>query len=202
MRAHVRSTRRDVRGTSPALAFVGVAVAGFLLLQAGVSHGAPSGVHIEDQAGDANGVNTQGEYGFGLGVATEPAQLPEADLLEVDLRPARRGYSLSFHTSAPAATGYVYGITAEVSGCRRMFIRQERAAEASRTVVYGCGYEGDVVGETEQQRGNTLRVNIPRSIGALMAGGTRMRAETLKLVARVPGGTFAPVFIDTASPRA
>lgn len=197
MRADVRSTRRDVR-TSVLPAFVGAAVAGFLLLQAGVSHGAPSAVRIEDQAGDANGVNGQGEYGFEFGVATGPAQLPEADLLKVDLRPARRGYSLSFHTSAPAGTGYVYGITAELGGCR-MFIRQEREAEASRTVVYGCGYEGDVVGETEQQRGKTLRVVIPRSIGALMVGGTRIRAETLKLVARVPTGTFAPVFIDTAN---
>lgn len=199
MPQHARSTRRDLKAFQ--LASVALAFVGFLLLQTGTSHSAVSGVRIEDVAGDANGVNSQGEYGFGLNVPTEPAQLPEADLVKVEFTPSRRGYLLSFHTSAPAEIGYVYGITAELSNCR-MFIRQEREAEGSRTVVYGCGYAGVVVGETERQRGNTLRVSIPRPIGALMAAGTRMRAETLKLVARVPTGTFAPVFIDTAEPEA
>ncbi len=181
------------------VAVLGFAVAGSLLLQTGVSHAAPPAVHIEDQAGDANGVNAQGEYGFGFGLPTGPAQLPEADLVEVDFRPARRGYMLSFRTSAPASTGYVYGITASLGRCR-MFLHHEREAEESRTVLYGCGSKGVVVGEAEQQRGNMLRVSgIPRWIGVSMAGGTSIHAETLKLVGRIPTGTFSPVYIDKAA---
>lgn len=173
-------------------------LAGVLILWSSPTYGSAPELHIRDAAGDANGVNGQGEYGFELGVPTGPVQIPAADIIRVDLRRTRQMYLLSFRTSAPAAAGYVYGITAELSSCR-IFIRHERVASGSETILYGCGSQETVMRRNARLRGNTLIVTIPLSVGDLFLGGSRMRAETLKLV-KGAGQSVAPAFIDTASP--
>ncbi len=158
-----------------------LALAAASLLVGGVARGTEvERLRFTDAAGDANALNSQGEYGVELGVPTAPAQIAEADLLQVDLIRSGRGYELVFRTFAPPSAGFTYGITAELSSCR-IFVRQERSSEGVRTIVYGCGYDGEVVGNKDRVRGRTLTVRLPRGLGDHFLSGTRMRAETLRL---------------------
>jgi hypothetical protein len=191
------SAREAVLKQRPARTVI-LAVAAASLLVGGIARGAEvERVRFEDAAGDANALNSQGEHGFELGVPTTPAQIPEADLLQVDLFGSGRGYELVFRTSAPPSAGFTYGITAELGGCR-IFVRQERSSEGVRTIVYGCGRDGEVVGNKDRVRGGTLTVRLPRALGDQFLSGTRMRAETLRLFGSVRSDSVQPVFIDTA----
>jgi hypothetical protein len=168
------------------------------LLVGGIAPGAEvESVRFEDVAGDANAMNSQGEYGFELGVPTGPAQIPEADLLQVDLFGSDRGYELVFRTSAPPSAGFTYAVTAELGGCR-ISVQQERSSESVRTIVYGCGKDGEVVGTKDRVRGRTLTVRLLRALGDQFLSGTRMRAETLRLFGSIRDDSVQPVFIDTA----
>ncbi len=174
-----------------------LAVAAASLLVGGIAHGTEvERLRFTDVAGDANALNSQGEYGFELGVPTAPAQIAEADLLQVDLFRSGRGYELVFRTFAPPSAGYTYGITAQLSACR-IFVSQERSSEGVRTVVSGCG-DSEVVGNKDRVRGRTLIVRLPRALGDWFLSGTRMRAETLRLFGSVGSDSVQPVFIDTA----
>ncbi len=177
-------------------ALLAVAAAG--LLMGGIARGTEAErLRFTDAAGDANALNSQGEYGFELGIPTAPAQIAEADLLQVDLFRSGRGYELVFRTFAPPSAGFTYGITAELSRCR-IFVRQERSSQGVRTIVYGCGYDGEVVGNKDRVRGRTLTVRLPRALGDHFLSGTRMRAETLRLFGSAGSSSVDPIFIDTA----
>lgn len=191
--------RRRAPRRRAAIGLVVLASTAALLLPSSPAFGSTPGLRILDLPGDANGVNSQGEYGFELGQPTAPLQIPEADIVEVELRPSRGAYLLTFRTSAPAATGYVYGITAELAGCR-IFIRQERASDGSRTIVDGCGFDGEVVGTRDRVRGNTLSIGLPGPLGDHFLTGSRRRAETMLLAGEAGGRAISPVFVDTASP--
>lgn len=168
-------------------------------VEASAAQGNGARLVIEDIAGDANGLNSQGEYGFGdLEAPTTPASIDEADLLKVSLRvPSSGKVTLTFETAAPVASGFAYTITAELGNCR-VSVRHERVDDA-RTVINGCGFDGKEIRGQERIEGTRLSIHIPGSVAADIIAGSRHRAETQALV-DLAGRPFTPLFLDTAAP--